>query len=484
MSSTPLLEEIKKQFIGLGTCYPLADGSEAVRRYLDSAASTLMLRPALETATAYLAHYANTHTTIHTSAKVTSAVMDWAHERMVTFLNGDPAEYASILAGSGTTAAVNRLASGLAALRPERDVVLVSIMEHHSNDLPHRQHASHVEHIPLEEGTAAGGLDLERLQALLEQYRGRVNYVAVAGVSNVTGIINPIHDIAELVHRYDAYLLVDGAQMVAHMPTRISGGKPERDIDLLVFSGHKIYAPGSPGVLVGKRSLLQQLAPFQLGGGMVSAVTQYSYLLEDDLQEREEAGTPNIFGAVILACVLELLAQVGMDKVFEREQQLVRLALDILDGCEGVKVYGDSGSHQRAGTIAFNIEEMDHGLVAAILNDYHGIAVRNECFCAHPYVKEMLKEELFSLDIEADTVEEEEFLVNLKRGMVRASFGLYTTEDDIRALGLALEDIAANRERYQALYLPQSDGSYRHKQFKLDTIELFDPKTVLSQTLK
>ena len=485
MSTPPLLEEIKRQFIGLDTRYPLADGTTAVRRYLDSAASTLMLRPALEAATAYLAHYANTHTSIHTSAKITSSVMAWAHERMVTFLNGDPAEYASILTGSGTTAAVNRLASGLAALRPERDVVLVSIMEHHSNDLPHRQHAGHVEHIPLvEQGPTAGDLDLQRLQALLEQYRGRVNYVAVAGVSNVTGIINPIHEIAELVHRYDAYLLVDGAQMVAHMPTGISGDKPERDIDLLVFSGHKIYAPGSPGVLVGKRSLLQQLAPFQLGGGMVNAVTQYSYLLADDLQEREEAGTPNIFGAVILACVLELLAQVGMDKVFEREQQLVQLALETLAGCPGVKVYGDGRSHQRAGTIAFNIEEMDHGLVAAVLNDYHGIAVRNECFCAHPYVKEMLKEELFSLDIEADTVEEEEFLVNLKRGMVRASFGLYTTEEDVRALGRALQDIAANRERYLALYLPQADGSYCHKRFRPEVNALFDLKTVLSQTLK
>ena len=471
MSSTISIERIKKRFIGLDTLYPLADGESGVRRYLDSSASTLMMQPALATATAYLPHYANTHTTVHTSAKITSAVMHWAHERIVTFLHADPAHYASILTGSGTTAAVNRIARGLAALRPEKDVVLVSMMEHHSNDLPHRLHAGRVEHIPLDiEGTYAGEIDLKALESLLEQYKGRVNYVAVTGVSNVTGIINPISRIAELVHRYDSYLLVDGAQMVAHMPVHLE----RDDVDLFVFSGHKIYAPGSPGVLVGKHSLLSKLEPSQLGGGMVSAVTQFSYLLEDELQEREEAGTPNIFGAVILACALEVLDRLGMEKIFQQEQSLVERVIKNLSACPDLKIYGDINSSRRVGSIAFNITGMDHGLVAALLNDYYGIAVRNECFCAHPYVKEMLKEELFSLDIEADSDEEELFLVNLKRGMVRASFGLYTTAEDIAALGDALRDIVEKREHYQALYEPQQDGSYRHMDFNPVVDDLFD----------
>jgi selenocysteine lyase/cysteine desulfurase len=476
----PSIEYIKKAFIGLDTCYPLADGGEQVRRYLDSSASTLMMRPALETATTYLQHYANTHTTVHTSAKITSAVMQWTHQRIVTFLHADPAHYASILTGSGVTAAVNRIASGMAALRPERDVVLVSMMEHHSNDLPHRQHAGMVEHIPLEvEGTYAGEVDLDALEQLLEQYKGRVNYVSVTGVSNVTGIINPIGRIAALVHRYDAYLLVDGAQMVAHMPVYLE----RDDIDLFVFSGHKIYAPGSPGVLVGKSSLLSRLEPHQLGGGMVSLVTPYSYQLEESLEAREEAGTPNIFGAVILACALEVLDQIGMDLVFSQEQSLVEQVIKNLSDCPGLKIYGDIDSTRRVGSIAFNIAGLDHGLVAALLNDYYGIAVRNECFCAHPYVKEMLKEELFSLDIEADSDEEELFLVNLKRGMVRASFGLYTTTDDIVALGDALRDIVKNRQRYLALYEPQQDGSYQHTHFNPAAEALFDLKQVLAERL-
>ncbi len=439
-----------------------------------------MMQPALETATAYLQHYANTHTTVHTSAKITSSVMQWAHQRIVTFLHADPAHYVSILAGSGVTAAVNRIASGMAALRPERDVVLVSMMEHHSNDLPHRQHAGMVEHIPLEiEGTYAGVVDLHALEQLLEQYKGRVNYVSVTGVSNVTGIINPIGRIAALVHRYDAYLLVDGAQMVAHMPVYLE----RDDIDLFVFSGHKTYAPGSPGVLVGKSSLLSRLEPQQLGGGMVNLVTPYSYQLEESLEAREEAGTPNIFGAVILACALEVLDQIGMDAVFTQEQSLVEQVIKNLSDSPGLKIYGNTDSTRRVGSIAFNIAGLDHGLVAALLNDYYGIAVRNECFCAHPYVKEMLKEELFSLDIEADSDEEELFLVNLKRGMVRASFGLYTTADDIVALGDALRDIVKKRQHYLALYEPQQDGSYQHTHFNPAAEALFDLKQVLAERL-
>ncbi|MCF6283065.1 MAG: aminotransferase class V-fold PLP-dependent enzyme [Candidatus Polarisedimenticolaceae bacterium] len=480
MSRSISIHSIKKAFIGLNTCYPLAEGEPQVRRYLDSSASTLMMQPALETATAYLQHYANTHSTVHTSAKITSSVMQWAHQRIVTFLHADLTRYASILAGSGTTAAVNRIASGMAVLRPERDVVLVSMMEHHSNDLPHRQHAGLVEHIPLEmEGTYAGEIDLQALEQLLIKFKGRVNYVAVTGVSNVTGIINPIGKIAALVHRYDAYLLVDGAQMVAHMPVHLE----RDDIDLFVFSGHKIYAPGSPGVLVGKQSLLSKLEPNQLGGGMVSLVTPYSYQLEESLEAREEAGTPNIFGTVILACVLEVLDQIGMEAIFTQEQALIEQVIKNLSGCPDLKIYGDTDSTRRVGSIAFNIADMDHGLVAALLNDYYGIAVRNECFCAHPYVKEMLKEELFSLDIEADTDEEELFQVNLKRGMVRASFGLYSSAEDIETLGKALRDIVEKREAYLACYEPQQDGSYLHKHFNPAAESLFDPRQVLADYL-
>ena len=132
-------------------------------------------------------------------------------------------------------------------------MVLISIMEHHSNDLPHRKHAGKVIHIPLKSHSSGqpGSLDMKSLQDNLEKFQDQINYVGITGISNVTGIINPIHDIAELAHSYGALILVDGAQMAAHMPVQMSGySNPAKNIDAFVFSGHKTYVPGSPGVVV------------------------------------------------------------------------------------------------------------------------------------------------------------------------------------------------------------------------------------------
>jgi len=464
-----LYKTLKNAFIGLNTRYKLANGKTARRVYLDSGASTLMMKPANDAVQSYLAHYANTHTTVHTSAKITSTTMTWAYNRVLDFVGADRNEYLCAFLGSGTTAAANRVADGLANLRPEKDVVLISSMEHHSNDLSHRAYSKTVEHIPLTgSGLLSGQVCIEGLKKLLEQYKNRVNYVAITGVSNVTGIINPIQEIAELVHRYDAYLVVDGAQMVAHMPVAMN----TTDIDFFLFSGHKIYAPGSPGVLIGKRSIVDAMKPFQFGGGMVESVSKWGYVLSDDPLEREHAGTPNIPGAITLACALESLSRVGMQTIFEKERELIQYTLKKLETCRTSIIYGEQQS-LRVASIAFNLKGIGHGLVAAILNDYHGIAVRNQCFCAHPYVQEMLIEEIEELaceDLDNDALEE---LIQDHRGMVRASFGLYTTEEDINALVNALINIEDNIDTYKTHYDKKKDGSYSHKTFGSDTQQYF-----------
>ncbi len=191
-------------FIGVDTEYPLVDGTRARRRYLDSAASSLMLRPAWETANAFLRHYANTHSDLHFGARIASHVYAWAHERVLEFVGADASRHACIFAGSGSTAGFNRIARSLATLRPERAVVIVSEMEHHSNDLPHRKHARHVEHVPLSgEVPAYGGVDLDALERLLVKHRGNVRYVAITAASNVTGILNPLSEIASLARAHD-----------------------------------------------------------------------------------------------------------------------------------------------------------------------------------------------------------------------------------------------------------------------------------------
>jgi len=480
--SEVVYSSLKKQFVGLDTQYPLATGKMQRRIYLDSGASSLMFRPAMKTVAAYLAHYANTHTTVHSSAKITSAAMAWANEMVLDFVNAPAPDYVCAFLGSGTTAAANRVAQGLAATRAGKEVVLVSSMEHHSNDLPHRHHSKIVEHIPLVgEGAHPGQVDLDALEGLLKRHAGKVNYIAVTGVSNVTGILNPLADMAQLAHAHGALMVVDGAQMVAHAPVDLAGC----DIDFFIFSGHKVYAPGSPGVMVGRRELVEAMSPTQLGGGMVGAVSKWGYDLATSLEDREQAGTPNIPGTLALACVLSALNKLGMDEVFEREKALAQWTLQQFANIPGVTVYGDLAI-ERVGTITFNVDGVGHGLVAAILNDYHGIAVRNECFCAHPYVQDMLKDSFSELAEQAVSLDNAamEALFQVHRGMVRASFGLYTDQRDIEQLVAAVSDISQHADQYCQQYQALASGQYQHIEYNPVPEQLFDIEQTLNQFLR
>nr|MBC8322813.1 aminotransferase class V-fold PLP-dependent enzyme [Candidatus Neomarinimicrobiota bacterium] len=462
--------KVAADFIGLDTVYTLANGKKSQRIYLDSTASTLMMGAAHDAVEAFYEHYANTHSILHFSAHISSKQYQWAHERILSFLKADPDIYTCFFTGSGTTAGINRLARVFRDYRPDQHIALISLMEHHSNDLPHRKHAEKVIHIPLNshEGRA-GCINLNALESELQKNKGNVNYVAVTGVSNVTGIINPIYDIAELAHEYGALILIDGAQLVAHLPVQMSGHKnPNRNIDALVFSGHKTYVPGSPGAVICRKEILENIEPEEVGGGMVENVYVERYEVKTNFPDREEAGTPNIPGAIGLATAIDVLDRIGMEEIFEDEEELVLNALDKLQKIPGILIYGelDYKICPRAASISFNIKGMDHGLTAAILNDYHNIAVRNECFCAHPYVKEMILDDLLEA---TETIDEENFedAFKLKSGMVRASFGLYNTLSDIDALEKALIDITENTESYSAQYHVDESDNYRHNTFNL-----------------
>lgn len=480
------LSRLNRDFIGLDTCYSLADGHVTLRHYLDSAASSLTLASARQVAEELLHHYANTHSELHFSARITTHAYDWAHTQTLEFLQADPKRHIAFFAGSGCTAPLNRLARTLAARRPERDVVLVSSMEHHANDLPHRRHAGQVVHIPLiGEAPTLGAVDLSALERLLEHYRGRVNYIAVTAASNVTGIVNPVHDIAALAHAFDAWIVVDASQALAHVPLPLSdSGSLERELDAVLFSGHKIYAPSAPGVAVVRRVLLECSEPDEVGGGMVDDVSWSNYQISARFPDREEAGTPNIVGAVQLGAVLNVLRRADMHRVHAAEQRLMRRLLDGLHAIPGARIYGDPDSQRtpRLGTVAFNLQGLEHGLVAAVLNDYFNVAVRNGCFCAHPYVRELLKPELWALDIDPDA-EDAATALEPWQGMVRASLGLYSNDDDIAALLAGVSDLLARPDHYRALYRLDAAGHFRHQSFDAPAETLFDPEKALDRAL-
>ena len=483
-----LLNKIKDDFIGLNTKYTLANNEISPRIYLDSTASTLMMGVAHRASTQFLKHYSNTHSLLHFSAKVSTQTYNWIHKKILGFVKADPDEYTCFFMGSGVTSGMNKIAKTLNRLRPDRDMVLISMMEHHSNDLPHRKHGGKVLHIPLETNELmAGKINLEILEKYLEKFSERINYVSVTGLSNVTGIINPINEIAKIVHKYDVYLIVDAAQMAAHVPIQMSGfDNKAMDIDVLLFSGHKTYAPGSPGVIIARKSFLSAIEPEEVGGGMVDKVYLDNYFVTKKFPDRVEAGTPNILGAITLGASIHVLDSIGMDKILEEDCNLIQYAMNKMSTYKDVYIYGDIDTKvcPRAGTIAFNILGMDHGLVAAILNDYFNIAVRNECFCAHPYVEQMLhkthKKELDQCESKDDQIS---WKIEPWMGMVRASFGLYNNRKDVNILITAIDNIIANKIKYKDLYFVNENNDYEHKEFKFSSNDFFSLTEIIDKDI-
>jgi cysteine desulfurase/selenocysteine lyase len=471
-----LLEKARGAFLGLSTSYPLADGSVRPRIYLDSAASNLRLQVTDEVVRRALAHYANTHSQLHFGARIMTALYRWAHEMVLAFVGADEA-YTAVFYGNGVTGCLNRMARALAEKRPDRDTVITTIMEHHANDLPHRKHVGRVVHIPVEKDPdgEAGRVDMDALAEAIRENRDRLNYVAVTAASNVTGVLNPVHEIARMAHDVGALLVVDAAQSAAHLPMALAGGVPEEAVDVLVLSGHKIYTPGSPGVIVTRKALLHGLEPQEVGGGIVTFVDTARYQISPHFPEREEAGTPNLPGALALGATLYFLGRIGMDVIEADERELTQYALSRFEAIPGLHLYG---SHRlevadRIGVITFNLDGLPHGLVTAILNDYFGIAVRNECFCAQPFVRQLLGV------ADAQGVAPDECMDTCgpveKRGMVRVSLGLYNTRVDVDAAAEALRKITENADVYRAQYVPVLDGSgdWRHRTFRFDPAEAF-----------
>jgi len=481
-----LLNKVRTDFIGLNTKYRIATGEKTRRIYLDSTASTLMMGIAHRTSEKFLKHYSNTHSLMHFSAKIATKTYKWVHERILEFVNAHPEHYTCFFTGSGTTSGMNRIARIFNNLQPKKDIVLVSIMEHHSNDLPHRKHGGHVIHIPVDtHESKMGCVDMDLLEHYLREYEGRVNYVSITGISNVTGIINPINEVAKLAHHYGAYIVVDAAQMAAHVPILMSGhDDPEMDIDALIFSGHKTYAPGSPGVVIARKDLIGKIEPEEVGGGMVDRVFPESYYVTTNFPDREEAGTPNILGAITLGTAIDVLDKIGMENVLEDDTELTHYCMNEMLKIPEIEIYGRTESCPRAGTISFNIKQLNHGFVAAILNDYFNIAVRNECFCAHPYVEKMLELTHKIQIYEAKAKNIKNFNTEPWMGMVRVSFGIYNTMSDVDHFIHALKDIILKKENYSSHYVINKYGDYEHKDFKFSCNEYFSLSQIVKNELK
>ena len=374
--------------------------------YLDNAATTQKPRQVLRAITDYYENdNANVHRGVHTLAERATAAYEAARERVRSFIHA--ASTKEVLFTRGTTTSLNWVARYAENVLQPGDEVLISVMEHHSNIIPWQEACKKTGARLIYAYLKDGMLDLADFQSKLTE---KTRFVALAHVSNVLGVVNPIKEIAELVHQTNALLVVDGAQSVPHMKIDVQ----DLDVDFFAFSGHKMLGPTGIGVLYGKEELLERMSPVEFGGEMIDFVYEQEATWKE-LPWKFEAGTPNIAGAIGLAAAIDYLDKIGMETVHQYEQELIAYAFPKLQAVEGLTIYGSEDLTQRSGVISFNLAGLHPHDVATAL-DYEGVAVRAGHHCAQPL--------LSYLGVSAT---------------VRASFYLYNTKADCDKLVEALQ---------------------------------------------
>ncbi len=422
---------LRDRIVGIDQKVPVLDGSLRPYINLDNAASTPALREVLHKVNQFMNWYSSVHRGTGFKSRIATHAYEDARTIVARFVGANPTDHVVIF-GKNTTEAINKLSYRLPL--DQRDVVLVSQIEHHSNDLPWRARAQ-VCHIGVD---PLGRLDTAHFQTLLTQHAGRVRLVAITGASNVTGYMPDIHSLAIQTHAAGAQILVDCAQLAPHRRVDMGNLADPAHLDYVTISAHKMYAPFGTGVLIARRDIFEDGEPEYRGGGTIDFVSLDSVAWAD-APDRDEAGTPNVVGAVALAAAIQSLNGIGMDRIASHEADLTSYALDRMSDIDGLHLYGDADAtraSQRLGVIAFNLARHPHALVAAILGTEFGIGVRNGCFCAHPYLIRLL-------GLGQDEVETIRCAMaagdrSAMPGMVRASFGMYNTIADVDALVHAL----------------------------------------------
>lgn len=344
----------------------------------------------------YTNENANIHRGVHYLSQQATEKYELARESLRSFLNA--AHVHEIIFTSGTTSAINLVASSFGKLLSDGDEILISEMEHHSNIVPWQMICQagnfKLKYFPI---TDSGELNLDSIDQLIT---AKTKLVAVTHVSNALGTINPIKKIIEKAHAVGARVLIDAAQSLQHFRVDVQ----ELDCDFLVFSGHKIFGPTGTGVLYGKEALLNEMSPWQGGGDMIKTVTMEKTVY-NDLPHKFEAGTPNIAGGIGLGVAIDWLAGLDARQIEEHETDLLNYATQRIREIDGVRIYGESKA--KCAVLSFLIAGLHPYDVGTLLNQ-QGIAVRTGHHCAQPVM------DYYKIP-----------------GTIRASFSLYNTRDEI-----------------------------------------------------
>ena len=395
------------------TDFPILSESVHGRQlvYLDNAATTQKPQVVIDAITEAYSHWnANVHRGVHHLSQVATQKHEEAREKVAQLIHAQSSE--EIIFTKGTTDSLNMLARSFGdALINEGDEIIISQLEHHSNIVPwqmlcERKKAT-LKVIPLREDLS---LDIEAFKALLSD---KTRLVSVAHVSNVLGIVNPIEEIIRLAHEKGVAVCVDGAQSVPHLAIDVQ----QLDCDFLVFSAHKMCGPTGLGILYGKKEWLNQLPPAEGGGEMIEHVS-FEKTTYNVLPYKFEAGTPNYVGSHAFGKAIDYVQEIGLEHIAEHEHELVKYLEAQLALLPNLRVY--AAGLPKAGAVSFNVYREDgvliHPFDVGVLLDRQGVAVRTGHHCAEPLIDYLQVP-----------------------GTVRASVGLYNTQEDIDAFMAALK---------------------------------------------
>ena len=382
--------------------FPILEQQVNGRRliYLDSAATSQKPRAVIQAITDYYERdNANVHRAAHALADRATRSFEASREKVRELINAEHA--AEVIFTRGTTEAINLVANTLTPQISAGAEILISVMEHHANIVPWQM---------LCQRTGArlvacdihddGDLDLEHFHTLLSE---RTAVVAVGHVSNALGTVNPVAEITRAAHDAGALVLLDGAQALAHFEVDVQA----LDCDFYAFSGHKMFGPTGIGALYGKRSLLEELPPWQGGGEMIERVTIEASTYQG-LPYRFEAGTPDIAGAVGFGAAVDYLRRLPRQALLEQERDLVAHAVSGLKQMPGVRLIGEP--RERISIVSFLVEGSHPNDIGTLL-DQQGVAVRTGHHCAMPLMERLGVP-----------------------GTVRAAFSLYNCRGDVDAL--------------------------------------------------
>ena len=376
--------------------------------YLDNAATSQTPRPVVEAINQMYYHYkANVHRGVHTLSQEATDLVEQTREKVRAFINADSIE--EVIFTRGTTEGINLVASSFGQMLENGDEIIVTVMEHHSNIVPwqligQRKRIT-LRVVPINE---RGEVDMEAYEDL---FSDNTRFVALAHVSNVLGTVNPVKEMIAVAHRHGVPVLIDGAQAAPHVKVDVK----DLDCDFYAFSSHKMYGPAGVGILYGKRYWLDKMPPYQGGGEMIGQVT-FERTTFAELPFKFEAGTPDFVDIAAFGAAIDYIQGLGIDNIAAHEHELLTAAVDGLQTIDGMHLFGTAPD--KSGVVSFlvgDISSYDMGL----LLDKLGIAVRTGHHCAQPLMAR--------------------YGVS---GMVRASFAVYNTLDEVTAFVAATRRVA------------------------------------------